>query len=80
MSHRLQQRHPASRLDEQARQLAVALQTALLRVTKRQLGERLNILDSLSRRLRVYHPGRKLPEFALRVHAARQSLRRAVDT
>ncbi len=79
MSHRLQQRHPASRLNEQARQLG-ALRTALLRVTKRQLGERLNILDSLSRRLRVHHPGRKLPDFAQRVDADRQSLRRAIDT
>ncbi len=78
MSHRLQQRHPASRLDEQARQLAV-LRTALLRVTKRQLVERLNILDGLSQRLRIHHPGRKLPEFAQRVHAARKSLRRAVE-
>jgi exodeoxyribonuclease VII large subunit len=78
LSHRLQQRHPASRLDEQTRQLG-ALRTALLRTTKRQLGERLNILDSLSKRLRIHHPGRKLPEFAQQVGAASQNLHRAMD-
>lgn len=77
-SHRLRQRHPASRLNEQLRQLTI-LRAALLRVTRRQLVERNRMLDVLSRRLRIHHPGRKMPELIQRVSAARQSLRRAVD-
>jgi len=78
MAHRLQQRHPASALAEQARRLG-NLQATLLRITKRQLSERLNTLDILSRRLRIHHPGRKLPELAKRVSAARQSLHRIIQ-
>jgi exodeoxyribonuclease VII large subunit len=79
LSHRLQQRHPAGRLDEQARQLRI-LQTTLLRVMNRQSGERLSRVDNLSKRLRVHHPGRRLPEFAQRISTAGQNLRRAMDT
>jgi exodeoxyribonuclease VII large subunit len=79
LSHRLQQRHPAGRLDEQARQLRI-LHTTLLRVMNRQSGERLSRVDNLSKRLRVHHPGRRLPEFAQRISTAGQNLRRAMDT
>jgi exodeoxyribonuclease VII large subunit len=76
--HRLQQRHPATRLAEQARQLD-AFQTALLRSTKRRLIERLTYLEQLSRRLYVHHPGRKLPELASRVGNARKALDRLIQ-
>ena len=77
LSHRLQQRHPASRLAEQSRQLD-NLQAALLRNTRRQLGERHSYLEALSRRLHVHHPGRMLPQLVSRVSNAEQSLYRLV--
>jgi len=78
LSHRLQQRHPASRLAEQSRQLDI-FQAALFRNTRRQLGERHDYLDILSRRLHVHHPGRKLPQLASRINNAQQSLHRLVQ-
>jgi len=78
LSHRLQQRHPATRLTEQARQLDV-LQAALFRSTKRRLNEQLMYLEQLVRRLRVHHPGRKLAELASRVVNARKAIDRLIQ-
>jgi len=77
LSHRLQQRHPASRLAEQSKQLEI-LRTTLARATRRQQAERHRNLAVLSRRLQVHHPGRKLPDLAERVSAAKQDLNRLI--
>ncbi len=75
LSHRLRQRHPATRLAEQNRQLAT-LQTALVRsITLRQTLQK-NTVDTLSLRLQAHHPGHKLSELSRRVSNARQTLDR----
>ena len=66
LSHRLAQRHPASRLAEQAKQLE-ALNTSLTRSMKRAVRDHLLKLDTLSRRLMVHRPDRKLAELNERV-------------
>ena len=66
LSHRLQQRHPASRLAEQAKQIK-ALNTSLTRSIKRTFRDHSLKLDSLSRRLTVHRPDRKLAELNERV-------------
>jgi exodeoxyribonuclease VII large subunit len=66
LSHRLAQRHPASQLAEQAKQLE-ALSTSLTRSMKRAVRDHLLKLDTLSRRLTVHRPDRKLAELNERV-------------
>lgn len=75
LSHRLQQRHPARQLSDQARQLET-LQAALFRVGRRRLLELQNTNNNLSRRLQAHHPGYRLAEFSRRVTRARQTLDR----
>ncbi len=66
LSHRLAQRHPASQLAEQAKQLE-ASSTSLTRSMKRAVRDHLLKLDTLSRRLMVHRPDRKLAELNERV-------------
>jgi len=66
LSHRLAQRHPASRLAEQVKQLD-ALNTSLTRSMKRAVRDHLLKLETLSRRLMVHRPDRKLAELGERV-------------
>ena len=75
LSHRLQQRHPARRLSDQAGQLAT-LQAAMFRAARRRLLELQSTNNNLSRRLQAYHPGQRLAEFSRRVTRARQTLDR----
>ena len=63
LSHRLQQRHPANRLAEQAKQLQ-ALNTLLTRSMKRTFRDHSLKLDTLSSRLLVNRPDRKLAELS----------------
>ena len=75
LAHRLQQRHPATRLGEQAQQLE-RLQGALLRQMKQQLEARRARLESGSRRLAAHRPDRQLANFVQRVAALRRTLDR----
>ena len=71
LSHRLQQRHPATRLAEQARHLDT-LQKALTRSFERELKERESLLTNLSRRLFSQHPGKRLHDLLIKVNNIRQ--------
>jgi len=73
LSHRLQQRHPATRLGEQARHLDT-LQKALTRSFQRQLKERESVLANLGTRLNNQHPGRRLHDLIIKVKNIRQSI------
>ncbi len=73
LSHRLQQRHPATRLAEQARHLDT-LQKALTRSLVRELKERESLLTNLGRRLYSQHPGRQLHDLIIKINNIRQSL------
>jgi len=73
LSHRLQQRHPATRLAEQARHLDT-LQKALTRSLVRELKGRESLLTNLGRRLYSQHPGRQLHDLIIKVNNIRQSL------
>lgn len=73
LSHRLQQRHPAARLDEQARHLDT-LQKALTRSFQRQLKERESLLANLDRRLHGLHPGRRLHDLRIKIKNICQSI------
>ncbi len=73
LSHRLQQRHPARRLDEQSSRLA-DLNRRLRREGLRSLRERGSRLESCGARLRAQHPGRRLPELDARIRSARRNL------
>ncbi len=75
LSHRLQQRHPAAHLAEQAKQLGL-LTASFSRSMQRFLGEREARLDALSRRLLAHQPDRKLSELMERVSVTRRSLER----
>ncbi len=75
LSHRLQQRHPAAQLAEQAKQLG-SLNALFVRGIGRFLGERELRLDALTRRLLAHQPDRKLSELLERVSAAGWSLER----
>lgn len=66
ISHRLQQRHPASRLAEQATRLE-ALNTSLTRGMNRTFRDNSLNLNALSSRLMVHRPDRKLAELRERV-------------
>lgn len=77
LAHRLQQRHPESRLAEQEKQLN-ALAASLKGGMIRRLSDRALALDSLSRRLSSQRPDRKLADLLDRVRAARRSMERLV--
>jgi len=72
------QRHPATRLAEQTRQLESSRET-LRRSIFRQLDQQAVTLKNLSRRLSVHQPGRKLSELASRIDIARRSLERSMS-
>jgi exodeoxyribonuclease VII large subunit len=78
LSHRLQQRHPASRLAEQAKQLEV-LDTTLTRNMRRTLSENSQKLDTLAKRLLVHRPDRKLSELSERVVNLGKSIGRLTE-
>jgi exodeoxyribonuclease VII large subunit len=78
LSHRLQQRHPASRLAEQAKQIEV-LNTSLRRGIKRIYHDQSLKLDTLSRRLMVHRPDRKLAELSERVANLGKSIGRLAE-
>jgi len=78
LSHRLQQRHPASRLAEQAKQLEV-LDTTLTRNMGRTLSENSQKLDTLAKRLLVHRPDRKLSELSERVVNLGKSIGRLTE-
>jgi exodeoxyribonuclease VII large subunit len=75
LAHRLQQRHPATRLGEQSQQLE-RLQSTLFRAMKHQLDSRQSRLEGGSRRLAAHRPDRQLAAFAQRVTTLRRSLDR----
>lgn len=74
---RLQLRHPATLLAQQAKQLA-GLQLDLVKCARAQLAQRKIQLDHLAQRLQVHHPGRRLPELSRHIGSARQSLQRLI--
>jgi len=78
LSHRLQQRHPASRLAEQAKQIK-ALNTSLTRSMKRTFRDHSLKLDTLSRRLTAHRPDRKLAELNERVAILGKSIGRLTE-
>ena len=78
ISHRLQQRHPASRLAEQAKQLE-ALNTSLTRSMNRTSRDHSLKLDTLSRRLTAHRPDRKLAELSGRVAFLGKAIERLTD-
>lgn len=73
LAHRLQQRHPATRLTEQAKQLE-SLKRGLVRAFKRSLGEKSTEVAALSRRLDSNRPERKLKELSERLAGYRKSI------
>jgi exodeoxyribonuclease VII large subunit len=77
LAHRLQQRHPATRLAEQSQHLA-RLHAALARNAIRQLESGRARLESGSRRLAVHRPDRQLTALAERVATLHRSLDRLV--
>ena len=77
LAHRLQQRHPTRRLEEQARQLE-ALSARLGRSALKSLRERRQALDALGKRLGSHRPDRKLAELAARLDQLQKSLDRRI--
>jgi exodeoxyribonuclease VII large subunit len=73
LSHRLQQRHPATRLGEQARHLDT-LHRALSRGFLHQLKTRESLLANLYQRLYQQHPGRRLHDLIIKINNLRQSI------
>ena len=73
LAHRLQQEHPANRLQDQARQLK-ALSARLGKAAKQSAREREVRLDGLKRRLAAHRPQRKLAELVARLASLRKSL------
>jgi len=78
LSHRLQQRHPATRLSEQLRHVD-SLQRALTRSFQRQLKERESLLENLGIRLHNQHPGRRLHEMRIKVKNIRYSIDKNIN-
>ena len=74
LAHRLQQKHPTTRLQEQARQLQV-LSSRLAKATRQTLRERTLRLDGLDRRLAAHQPDRKLAELGARLEGLEKSLK-----
>jgi exodeoxyribonuclease VII large subunit len=75
LAHRLQQRHPATRLADQAKRLE-SLSERLGRGAARAVRERWHHLDVLGRRLNSQGPERRLAELEQRLTAASSSLHR----
>ena len=75
LSHRLHQRHPSARLDEQARRLEI-LDRMLRRTARRALDDRIVRLGAAAARLQAQRPERRLADWTQRVASARQSLGR----
>ena len=73
LSHRLQQRHPATQLGEQTKRIDT-LQKALTRGFQRQLKERESFLANLGTRLHNQHPGRRLHDLRTKISNIRQSI------
>ena len=73
LSHRLQQRHPATRLGEQDKHIDT-LQKSLIRSLQHQLKERESLLANLGRRLHNQHPGRRLNDLRTKINNIRQSI------
>jgi exodeoxyribonuclease VII large subunit len=73
LTHRLAQRHPASRLQEQARQLDSS-RSSLYRSVRRLLLDRGLELTNISRRIAYHQPGRKLEELIARVDSAKKAM------
>ena len=73
LSHRLQQRHPATRLGEQARHLST-LHKALNRSIQQQLKAGESLLTNQYQRLYQQHPGRRLHDLINKVKNLRQSI------
>ncbi len=77
-AHRLQQRHPDTRLREQARQLAGLsgrLKTGMQRAVREKQAE----LGQLDRRLAAQRPDRKLAELTARVDGLRKAMDRQLS-
>ena len=74
LSHRMQQRHPATRLAEQGRQLA-DLEKRLNRNMTARIGQSGILLENTGRRLQAHRPDRKLAQLEERV----QRLSRAMQ-
>ena len=77
LAHRMQQKHPATHLREQSRQLS-ALATRLERGGVRALRERKLQLDGLLHRLAAHRPDRKLAELRARLETLQKSLDRQI--
>jgi exodeoxyribonuclease VII large subunit len=75
VAHRMQQRHPATRLADQSRRLR-GLELTLERNIRRLLESRVLRLDAFARRLAARRPDRTLAALAGRLGAARRSLDR----
>lgn len=75
LDHRLQQRHPSARLEQQSKQLE-AIDGRLQRALQTSLAQSALRLDGLGRRLLAYHPARKLRELRARMEAAQASFGR----
>ena len=73
LTHRLAQRHPASRLQEQARQLDSS-RSSLYRSVRRLLLDRGLELTNISRRIAYHQPGRTLEELIARVDSAKKAM------
>ena len=73
LSHRLQQRHPATQLGEQARYLST-LHKALSRSFQQQLKARESLLASLRQRLYKQHPRRQMQDLIIKINNIRQSI------
>jgi len=78
LSHRFQQRHPSTRLSEQARRIDT-LQKDLTKGFQRQLKEREALLANLSTRLYNQHPGRQLQESRIKINNIRQSIDKTIN-
>jgi len=75
LTHRLQQRHPASRLLEQARQLDSS-RALLLQCMRHRLDEQKRELTNLARRIALHQPARKFEELSARIENAGKSMER----
>jgi exodeoxyribonuclease VII large subunit len=75
LAHRLQQRHPASRLADQCRRLQ-ALEVMAQRAVRRSLDDRAQRLRSVSARLAAQRPERRIADLSGRLAGARRALGR----
>ncbi len=73
LSHRLRQRHPATRLAEQHRHLDT-LQKALNKSLQQQLKGRESLLANLAKRLQQQHPGKRLNDMIIKINNIRHSI------